>query len=94
MMEFADFNITSQLFSIHLGIIYRPSEGSVLQFSQELADYLEKNITSPGDLLMMGDFNVPTNAISNPDTILLMDILESFRLRNHINFATHLILLS
>ena len=41
---------------------------------------------------MMGDFNVPTNAISNPDTILLMDTLESFRLRNHINFATHLIL--
>ena len=37
---------------------------------------------------MIGDFNVPTNAISNPDTILLMDTLESFGLRNRINFPT------
>ena len=44
---------------------------------------------SPGDLLMMGNFHVPTNAISNPDTILLMDTLESFGLCNHINFPTH-----
>ena len=38
---------------------------------------------------MMGDFKVPTNAISNPDTMLLMDTLESFGLRNLINFRTH-----
>ena len=33
---------------------------------------------------MMGDFNIPTNAISNSDTVLLMDNLENFRLKNHI----------
>ena len=38
---------------------------------------------------MMGDFNVPTNVISNPGTILLMDTLESFGLRNHIDFPKH-----
>ena len=37
----------------------------------------------------MCDYNVPTNAISNSDTILLMDILEGFGLRNHINFPIH-----
>ena len=29
----------------------------------------------------MNNFNIPTNAISNQDTILLMDTLESFTLR-------------
>ena len=43
MMECTFFTITSQLFSLHLGIIYRSPEGSVLQFSHELADYLGKN---------------------------------------------------
>ena len=48
-----------------------------------------KKVTSPSDLLMMSDFNAPTNAISNPVTILLMDTIESFGLRNHIHFPTH-----
>ena len=43
MMECADFTITSPSFSLHLGILYWPPEGSVLQFSQELADYLKKS---------------------------------------------------
>ena len=38
---------------------------------------------------MMVDCNVSTNAISIPDTILLMDTLESFGLRNHVHFPTH-----
>ena len=38
----ADFTITSQLFSLHIGIIYSPPGGSVPQFSEELADYPEK----------------------------------------------------
>ena len=42
IIECADFTITSPSFSVHLGIIYRPPEGSVLQFSQKLADCLEK----------------------------------------------------
>ena len=44
MMKCADFTITSQSFS-HLGIIYIPPEGRLLQFSQELAKYLEKITT-------------------------------------------------
>ena len=76
-------------FQLHLGMIYRPPEGSVLQFYKELADYLENNIILPGDFLMMGDFNVPTNTISNPDTIPLMNTLESFGTKKPcINFAT------
>ena len=49
MMECVDFTITLPSFSLYLEIIYRPPEGIVLQFSQELADYLIKNITSPDD---------------------------------------------
>ena len=38
---------------------------------------------------MMGDFNIPTNAISSLDIILLMGTLEIFGLRNHTSFPTH-----
>ena len=36
----------------------------------------------------MANFSIPANAISNPDKIILVDTLESFGLRNHINFPT------
>ena len=37
-MECSDFTITTSSYSIHLGIIYRQPDGSVLQFSQKLAN--------------------------------------------------------
>ena len=88
-MECADFTITSPSFSLHLGIKIQATRRDVLQFSQVIADYVEK-FMSLGDLLKMRDFNIPTNTISNPDTILLMDTLGSFGLRNHINFFKHM----
>ena len=42
MKKCADFTITSPSVSLHIGIIYRPPEGSILKFSQKLADYLGK----------------------------------------------------
>ena len=58
-MECADFNIKLPSKTIHLGLIYRPPDGSVLQFCQELTTYLEQNINTTGDTLLMGDLNIP-----------------------------------
>ena len=69
-MEYADFSIKQPSKTIHLGLIYRPSDGSVLQFCQELTTYLEQNINTTGDTLLMGDLNILINDPENQDTIM------------------------
>ena len=88
-MECADFSIKLPSKTIHLGLIYRPPDGSVLQFCQEHTTYLEQNINSTGDTLLMGDLNIHTNDPENQDTITFDDTIESVGLRIQVNFPTH-----
>ena len=84
-----DFSIKLPLKTIHLGLIYRPPDGSVLQFCQELTTYLEQNINTTGNTLLMGDLNIHTNDPENQDTITFDDTIESLGLRNQVNIPTH-----
>ena len=88
-MECADFSIKLPSKTIHLRLIYRPPDGSVLQFCQELTTYLEQNINTTGNTLLMGDLNIHTNDPENQDTIPFDDTIESLGLRNQVNFPTH-----
>ena len=88
-VECSDFTITTSSYSIHQEILYRPPEGSVLQFSWKLVNFLEQHISSAGELLLMGVLNIQVNCDNNPDTITLLDTYESFGLKNHVNFSTH-----
>ena len=88
-MECADFNIKLPSKMIHLRLIYRPPDGSVLQFCQELTTYLEQKINTTGDTLLMGDLNIHTNDPENQDTITFDDTIESLGLRNQVSFPTH-----
>ena len=88
-MECADFNIKLTSKTIHLRLIYRTPDGNVLQFCQELTTYLEQNIKTTGDTLLMGDLNIHTNDPENQDTITLEDTIESLGLRNQVSFPTH-----
>ena len=88
-MECADFSIKLPSKTIHLGLIYRPPDGSVLQFCQELTTYLEQNINTIGDTLLMGDLNIHTNDPENQDTIIFEDTMEILGLRNQVSFPTH-----
>ena len=88
-MECADFSIKLPSKTIHLGLIYRPPDGSVLQFCQELTTFLEQNINTTGDTLLMCDLNIHTNNPENQDTIIFEDTIESLGLRNQVSFPTH-----
>ena len=88
-IECADFSIKLPSNTIHLGLIYRPPDGSVLQFCQELPTYLEQNINNTGDTLLMGDLNIHTNDPGNQDTIIFEDTIESLGLRNQVSFPAH-----
>ena len=88
-MECTDFSIKLPSKTIHLWLIYRPPDGSVLQFCQELTTYLEQNINTTGDTLLMGDLNIHANDPENQDTITFEDTIESLGLRNQVSFPTH-----
>ena len=75
--------------TIHLGLIYKPPDGSVLQFCKELTTYLEQNINTTGDTLLMDDLNIHINDPKNQDTIIFEDTIESLGLRNQVSFPTH-----
>ena len=87
-MECADFSIKLPSKTIHLGLIYRPPDGSVLQFCQELTTYLEQDINTTGNTLLMGDLNIHTNDPENQD-FTFDDTVESLGLRNQVNIPTH-----
>ena len=46
---------------------------------------MEQLIILPGNILIAGDFNFHVDNITDPDTIKLNKILESFNLQQHIN---------
>ena len=62
---------------------------NILQFCQELTTYLEQNINTTGDTLLMGDLNIHTNDPESQDTITFEDTIESLRLKNQVSFPTH-----
>ena len=88
-IEYADFSIKQPSMTIHLGLIYRPPDGSILQFCQELTTYLEQNINTTGDSLLMGGLNIHINDPENQDTIIFEDTIESLGLGNQVSFLTH-----
>ena len=77
-MECAYFSIKLPSKTIHLGLIYRPPDESVPQFCQELTTYLEQNINTTGDTLLMGNLNIHTNNPENQDTIIFRTPLKVY----------------
>ena len=88
-MECVDCALCFPTTLINLCIIYWPPNTSVLDFCNDLTDYFEKNITSPGSKIIVGDFNIPINQDKHPDTIIFKDTLDGLNLFDHVNFDTN-----
>ena len=90
LMELMNFNVAVKGININLYVIYRPPNGSVIEFCDSLATILERNMnTDKGKLLMLRDFNIHLDEENNPDTITFNNFLESFGLVNYTTFFTH-----
>jgi hypothetical protein len=80
--------------SIRLVIVYRPpsqsSKCSEGQFISDFADFLQLLVVSTGKLLIVGDFNIHTDVVTNSSAVKLQSILQSFGLSQHVNGPTHL----
>ena len=89
-MELMNFNIAVKGININICIIYRPWNGSVIEFCDSLAMIQERNInTDKGKLNVLNDVNIHLDEENNPDTITFNDFLESFWVINYTTFFTH-----
>ena len=85
-LEHAVFSIENewQLESNHLHLVYRPPDLSVTSFTNELSEKHERDITKPGQITLLGGFNIKMNKPKDADTIIFSDFLESFGLENRV----------
>ena len=89
-MEWATFHLRFKHVQVNLLLIYRIPNTSVLSFRNDLTDIIENNIMSNrGTPLLIRDFNIHTDNVEHPDTVLFNNILDRLNLRNNMNFATH-----
>ena len=88
-MECADFLLDFQNMLVNLCVIYRPPDTSIVSFCDDLMDYQERNVTSLGKMIIVGNVNIHTNKVQHPDTALFQETLDGLGLRDHVDFATH-----
>ena len=70
-MEYTNF-LVSPLDSlpIHPTVVYRLPQTSVLEFGEDLVDYMEKSINSTSELVLTSNFNIHINDKSKSDSII------------------------
>ena len=92
--EYLDIVTTCSTGSTRIVTIYRPPPSKANQlnsalFFEDFCILAEQLVVSPGNLLIVGDFNYHVDNISNLDTVKFNNILESFGLVQHVNGPTH-----
>ena len=88
-MECTDFLLNFENVLVNLCVIYGPPNTSIIAFCKDLTDHQERNVTSPGKMIIVGDINIPTNQERHQDTVLFKETLDGLNLRNQVDFATH-----
>jgi len=85
---------SSSSHNLRVVIIYRPPYSdehkvSANVFFTEFSTYLESILLSKEQLLITGDLNIHIDAVDDPDSLKLLDLLESVGLRPHVSQPTH-----
>ena len=85
--------ISSSL-KIRVVIVYRPPHSEdhrvpVVTFLSEFSSYMESVILSKDHLLILGDFNIHMDVLTDAYTVKFMDLLESPGLEQHVRGPTH-----
>ena len=88
-MESSSFIISTGNRQINLITIYRPPDTNVLEFCTELANLLQTNINSSGELILLGDFTIAVNQPFDVGPATSLDVFNSFNLVNKEDKPTH-----
>ncbi|KAL5257828.1 hypothetical protein ACHWQZ_G012685 [Mnemiopsis leidyi] len=78
---------------LRLICIYRSSTARVsnkADFFQEFGEYLESLNNLPGKLIIAGDFNIHVENATDPDTLKLFSLFQSYNLVQHVSQSTHI----
>ena len=80
--------------NFHVISIYRPPKSpvnncNISKFFEEFSSFLEKTITSPGHLIIAGDFNIHVDKTNDNDVAQFLDLIASFGLTNIVQQPTH-----
>ena len=59
-------------------------------FFNDFSDYLETVFLCKEQLVIVGDFNIHVDVLSNGDSTKFRDLLESFSLQQHVVGPTHI----
>ena len=75
-------------------VVYRPPPSSIngltsSLFFTEFSSFLESMVSSPGKLLIVGDFNFAVNNGNDGAALNFLDLLNTFNLTQHIKVPTH-----
>ena len=79
---------------VRLSVIYRPppstkNKTTHKQFQAEFADYLGHIFTTPGMLLIVGDFNYHVEDTSDSEACSFNNLIDSFGFIQHVADSTH-----
>ena len=94
--EFSDWLIQSESHNIRTVVIYRPPYSddhkvTTGTFFAEFADYVESIVLCSEVLVILGDFNIHLDDSGDCDSIKLLDLIESFGLKQHVVEPTHIL---
>ena len=84
---FAGFTTAGQSFKILN--IYRSPSLSKSVFLAEFASLLEIIVSSPSEIVITGDVNIHVDDIHDPYAVKFLKLLDSFNLRQLVDFPTH-----
>ena len=87
--EHMECDIKCKNASLQLMVLYRPPASSMNIFLTEFGHLLEEMLTSPVELVIMGDFNIYCDQPDNRDTLAFTNLLESCSLKQHVQKQTH-----
>ena len=83
-MECTDFLLNFENILVNLSVIYRPPNTSIVPFCKDLTDHQERNVTSQGKMIIVGDISIPTNQERHPDTVLFKETMDGLNLRTRL----------
>ena len=80
--------------SIRIIVLYRPPPSTsnrltVSLFFEEFPVFLEKHASSPGDFLLLGDFNFHVEDSDDSSASRFLQLLSTFNLTQHVHQSTH-----
>jgi exonuclease III len=92
--EVSEWNLTANGHISKFVIVYRPPYSDVhpvtiSTFFEEFTIYLEGLVMCSEVLIIAGDFNIHMDDLAHVDTCRFSELLETFGLVQHVNFATH-----